>query len=156
MLIVRPEKLGFYNLSLHVSPARHLTSLPSLIWTFPRTTQLPTLKSPPDSNCEILWKSWGHYLTKSCIKVMLLSLKIPVVLCWQSQHCRWHSSWEKERAFQDVSVCGPLEGVCPIFVPNQAEGVRTTGEVLRVGWKELYLLSLQAGLVVQPTKSQIK
>ena len=54
MLIVRPEKLGFYNLSLHVSPARHLTSLPGLIWTFPRITQLPTLKSPPDSNCEIL------------------------------------------------------------------------------------------------------
>lgn len=87
---------------------------------------------------------------------MLLSLKIPVVLCRQSQHCRWHSSWEEESAFQCVSVCGPLEGVCPIFVPHQAEGVRTAGEVLRVGWKELYLLLLQAGLVVQPTKSQIK
>lgn len=41
--LVRLEKAGFYNLSLHVSPARHLTSLTGVVWTSPLRTLRTTL-----------------------------------------------------------------------------------------------------------------
>lgn len=135
MLIVRLEKPGVYNLSLHVSPARHLTSLTGLIWTFLLSTLRPTLQSPPGSNCEITLKIMRslpdrllHLGNAFVPEVTCCSL--PTISTLQTASVRVKNVHQKCTR-QCMSAYSSLQGICSVFVPPEGRGVGGLG-----GWDE--------------------